>query len=85
MASRAPHPLAEAICELAAPWLAPTYCKIIVLREDGVDWLALVLHVRPRAHAAGLEIAVHAGKATSSDDMGGECTVNVAAPLYAVP
>lgn len=55
-ASQAPHPLAEAIAELAAPPLRPSYIRIQLyhmfefIEESSVT---LLLHVRPRHLAAG--------------------------------
>jgi hypothetical protein len=59
MASSAPHSLAEAICELAAPPQEPTYLRLQAYHGDTPSFAVVVLHLRPRHHAAGLEIAVH--------------------------
>jgi hypothetical protein len=58
MHSRAPHPLAEAICELAAPAAPPLYCRLTVMQDNELAF-GLLLHVRPRRVAVGLEISVH--------------------------
>ncbi|KAL4433822.1 hypothetical protein ABPG75_000263 [Micractinium tetrahymenae] len=54
-ASQAPHPLAEAICALAAPPMPTTYCLVCD------SWLRffLLLHLRPSA--TGLEAAAYPG------------------------
>jgi hypothetical protein len=81
----APHPLAEAICELAAPPLAPTYLRLQACRGDTPSF-AVVLHLRPRHHAAGLESAVHCAAANVEVE-GIACYVHAAeaGALYAVP
>lgn len=56
----AAHPLAEAICELAAPGLQPSYIRLLALYEEPAAQ-CLVLHVRPRRLAAGLEVAAYSG------------------------
>ena len=62
-ASRAAHPLAEAIADLAAPPLAPSYLRVQLHGLHG-PCLALILHVHPRPRAAGLEVAVLSGNTT---------------------
>ena len=90
MASRAPHPLAEAICELAAPPGAPTYLRLQAYGGDNngvhAPSFAVLLHLRPRHHAAGLEIAVHCAMAEAEEDGFVSCTLAPeAGVLYAVP
>lgn len=50
-ASRAPHPLAEAICELAAPPMPPMWLVLSAQPQH------VLFHLRPRRHAAGLEVS----------------------------
>ncbi len=60
-ASRAPHPLAEAIAELAAPPVAESFL-LFFLKADSIHQPhGLVLHLRPRRLAAGLEACVRCG------------------------
>ncbi|KAL4440623.1 hypothetical protein ABPG75_003624 [Micractinium tetrahymenae] len=67
MAARhAPLPLAELICELAAPEQQPTILKVQAVHED-IPTHTLALHIRPCPHAAGLEAAVHAGSAVNEE------------------
>ena len=67
-ASRAPHPLAEAVCELAAPPLQPTFLKLFLThnRSDHEEHnykatLALLLHVRPRLHGSRRQLCPISG------------------------
>lgn len=62
------HHLAEAICELAAPGLQPCFIRM-QSRVSGDPAHILLLHVRPRPLAAGLEIAVFSGETTDLDGM----------------
>ena len=61
------HPLAEAICELAAPPHQPCYIRLQAVNRSYDPAQCLVLHVRPRPHAAGLEVAAYPGWLLSSD------------------
>ena len=62
------HPLAEAICELAAPALQPSWIKLVATstwyRGPGQ---CLVLHMRPRRLAAGLEVIAYTGWAENDE------------------
>lgn len=49
----------------------------------GFPTLLLLLHVRPRQLAAGLEVAVYSGSA--EDEEGGTASMDLDAPVFAVP
>ncbi|KAL4422499.1 hypothetical protein ABPG75_008696 [Micractinium tetrahymenae] len=78
-ASRAPHPLAEAICELAAPPLRPTVLRMMARHGDYLT-ATLLLRIRPRPLAAGLEVAVHSG--VSDTEEGEQAVLSLAGVLY---
>lgn len=78
------HHLAEAICELAAPALQPSWIKL----EATSTWYqgpgqCLVLHVRPRRLAAGLEVAAYTGWA--ADEEGALMCLRRRGLLFALP
>lgn len=77
--SRAPHPLAEAIAELAAPPVAESF--LFIHPED--SFRALLLHLRPRRLAAGLEASVRCGRLF---DLEGQpkCELHRSGPVFAV-
>lgn len=80
------HQLAEAICELAAPPLQPSFIRILAHQGD-LPALTLLLHVHPRPLAAGLEIAVYSGFAELEEN-GQEATstrISRHGAVYAVP
>lgn len=78
------HQLAEAICELAAPPLHPSYVKLSAFFGGHESYQHLVLHIRPRHLAAGLEVAVYAGYMSGVED---DATLRLKrrGALYAVP
>lgn len=80
-AGQAPLPLAELICELAAPDQRPTILKMQAQYEEAAT-LTLVLRVQPRQHAAGLEVAAHVGFAHDEDEV--SPTVASEGALYSV-
>ena len=84
MANAAPHDLALAAAELAAPRLAPSACVLQVWSVAGDLSLVLLLRIRPREAAAGLEIAVHSG--VPEDDIADPTAVmTMHGALYDVP
>lgn len=83
MANQAPHDLAVAVAELAAPRLAPSYCVVELQSLHYGRTLVLLLSVRPRPMAAGLEIAVHAG--CPFDEECSQADLWVAGAVHAVP
>lgn len=87
MANRAPHDLAVAVAQLAAPRLAPSYCIVELQSGHCGRPLVLLLSIRPRPLSAGLEIAVHAGQhgCPFDEDVHGQVTLWVAGALHAVP
>ena len=83
MAGRcAPHPLAELICELVAPPLAPSYLRVQA-SDEGSPTQVLLVHVCRRREAAGAEAAVYGGYA--EDDNGRQLCLSPQGPLYALP
>ncbi|PRW44895.1 DNA polymerase III subunit delta [Chlorella sorokiniana] len=60
------HHLAEAICELAAPPLQPSFIRLVA-RQGDFPSLTLLLHVRPRQLVAGAEVAVYSGNAEDEE------------------
>ncbi|KAI7838329.1 hypothetical protein COHA_007898 [Chlorella ohadii] len=75
------HYLAESICELAAPPLQPSLIRIAASQGD-YHSLLLLLHVRPRRLAAGIEVAVYSG--LEEDDMGAVARIRRQGIIYAV-
>ena len=60
------HYLAEAICELAAPPLQPSFIRLVARQGDDPN-LAILLHVRPHQLSAGLEVAAYSGIAQGEE------------------
>ena len=74
--------LAEAICELAAPPHQPCYIRLQAVNEFG-SAQTLLLHVRPRPLAAGLEVAAYPGYAMNEE--GTLVSLRRRGVLYALP
>lgn len=81
MANAAPHDLALAVADLAAPRLAPSACVVQLLSANWQPRAVLLLRIRPRELAAGLEIAVHSGDPAGATD----AEMSVRGALYDVP
>ncbi len=75
------HYLAESICELAAPPLQPSFIRLVAHHGD-YPTLVLLLHVRPRQLAAGIEVAVYSG--TAEDEEGTQADVSRQGAVFAV-
>jgi hypothetical protein len=67
MMSRAPHPLAEAICDLAAPPLQATVLRLQTIEiTDRI--LTVVCYIRQRGKGPDLEVSVYSGVQDPWDD-----------------
>lgn len=81
--SRAPHPLAEAIADLAAPPVAETYLIIHPGVRNEYGYPVLLLHLRPRRVAAGLEASVRCCRSLVIDE-DWCCELWQSGPVFAV-
>lgn len=82
-ASRAAHPLAEAIVELAVPPVKEAYITLRAASSGGIT-RALLLHVRP-GPGPGLQVALHSGVRTRDQEGSNTFGFRVAGGAFDVP